>query len=470
MRVWGRCPQRVQGRALAFLADCPAPMKLRFAPSPTGLLHVGNARPALANWLFARRHGGQFLLRLDDTDRERSRPEYEAAIEQDLHWLGLDWDESFRQSDRLALYAEAADRLRASGRLYPCFESEEELRFKREQRLRQRRPPVYDRAMLQLTETQRADAEAGGKRPYWRFRLSDASVTWNDLVLGERTVKLPAISDPVLIRADGTPLYAFTSVVDDLECGITHVIRGEDHVTNTGVQLDLWTALGGEARRIRFGHMPLLLDGEGAKLSKRLDSLSLRGLRQDGVQPEAVTTLLARLGTGDGPEPMPLEALARRFDPARVSHAPSRFDMQQLLALNARLLHALPFEQARDRLPEGADARFWEVVRTNLELLSEARLWWQVVHGEIDPPPPEDGTDQAAEAAFLREAAACLPPGPWDEATWPAWTAALRQQSGRKGRALFHPLRLALTGEEEGPEMRLLLPLIGRARALRRLK
>ena len=439
-------------------------MKLRFAPSPTGLLHVGNARPALANWLFARRHGGSFLLRLDDTDPERSRPEFAAAIEQDLRWLGLDWDESFRQSDRLALYATAADRLRASGRLYPCFESEEELRFKREQRLRQGRPPVYDRAMLRLTEKQRFDAEAGGKRPYWRFRLSDTTVSWNDLVLGERQVKLPAISDPVLVRADGSPLYAFTSVVDDLDSAITHVIRGEDHVTNTGVQLDLWAALGGEVRRIRFGHLPLLLDSDGGKLSKRLDSLSLRGLRQDGVLPEAVTTLLARLGTGDAPEAVPLEQLARRFDPARISHSPSRFDTRQLLALNARLLHALPFEAVRDRLPAGADAAFWEAVRGNLELLSEARLWWAVVQGDIDPELPEPGDD-----GFLHEAAACLPAEPWDGETWASWAGLLRERTGRRGKALFHPLRLTLTGEEQGPEMRLLLPLIGRERVLARL-
>ncbi len=317
--------------------------------------------------------------------------------------------------------------------------------------------------MLRLTEKQRTDAEAGGKRPYWRFRLTDAVVRWNDLVLGEHEVKLPALSDPVLVRADGTPLYAFTSVVDDLDCGVTHVLRGEDHVTNTGVQIDLWAALGGDVRRVRFGHMPLVLGSEGEKLSKRLDSLTLRTLRNDGVMPEAVCALLARLGTGEAPEPQPLEHLARRFDPARISHASPRFDMAQLLAANARLLHALPFEAVRDRLPAGADAAFWEAVRPNCELLSEARAWWEVVRGEIEAPPqPED-------AAFLREAAGLLPPEPWDAETWPAWTAALRERTGRKGRALFHPLRLALTGEEAGPEMRALLPLIGRERAGRRL-
>jgi glutamyl-tRNA synthetase len=264
-------------------------MKLRFAPSPTGYLHVGNARIALANALFARRESGDLLLRLDDTDRERSRPEYEDAIRQDLGWLGIAWNQSFRQADRTALYEAAADRLKAAFRLYPCFESEEELRSKRDMQLKRRQAPIYDRAMLRMTPAQRAQAEAGGKRPYWRFKLSDGTVAWNDLVLGERQVKLGAVSDPVVIRADGTFLYTFTSVVDDLDTGITHIVRGEDHVTNTGVQLDLARALGAEAGNIRFAHLPLLVDSDGGKLSKRLEGLSLRSLRQDGMEPRRLS-------------------------------------------------------------------------------------------------------------------------------------------------------------------------------------
>ena len=439
-------------------------MKLRFAPSPTGYLHVGNVRSGLVNWLHARRHGGSFVLRIDDTDPERSKPEYEAAITQDLQWLGIDWDESFHQSERLAAYSAAADRLQAAGRLYPCFESEEELRAKREMRLRRHQPPVYDRAMLKLTPAQRAAAEANGKRPYWRFLLSARTVEWDDLVLGRRQVKLSAMSDPVLIREDGRPLYGFASVVDDFETGVTDVIRGEDHVSNTGMQLDLWEALGGDPAAIRFGHLPLLVGAEGEKLSKRFDSLSLRSLARDGIEPVAIASYLARLGTSDDPEPLSLPELARQFEISHVSRSGPRFDAAQLLALNRRVLHGLGFAAVRDRLPPGATETFWNAVRGNLDLFAEVRGWWEVVAGRIVPPVLE------GEAGFLREAAARLPPEPWDAAIWPTWTAAVREATGRKGRALFHPLRLALTGEERGPELRDLLPLIGRELAAERLR
>ncbi|MCU0946270.1 MAG: glutamate--tRNA ligase family protein, partial [Rubritepida sp.] len=278
-------------------------MKLRFAPSPTGHLHVGNARIALANWLLARRHGGEMWLRLDDTDTQRSRPEFAQAIEEDLRWLGLDWDGLFRQSDRLDRYAAAAERLKASGHLYPCLETEEELAFKREQARRQGRPPIYDRAALRMTAEQLARAVANGKSPHWRFKLSARSVEWEDGVLGRRAVKLPSLSDPVLIRADGSFLYTFTSVVDDLETAITDVVRGEDHVTNTGIQLDIFAALGGDPRRLRFAHLPLLTDADGGPLSKRIGSLSLRQLRRDGLEPAAITGYLAALGSSRDPHP-----------------------------------------------------------------------------------------------------------------------------------------------------------------------
>jgi glutamyl-tRNA synthetase len=436
---------------------------VRFAPSPTGYLHVGNSRAALANYLFARRHGGRFLLRLDDTDRERGREDYAEAISHDLRWLGLDWDDSFRQSDRLALYAAAAERLKASGRLYPCFESQEELKAKREQAIKRGRAPVYDRAMLRLTAEQRAAAEANGKRPHWRFRLTDGAVAWTDLILGPRQVKLTAVSDPVLIRADGTPLYTFTSVVDDLETGISHIIRGEDHITNTGVQIDIVAALGGDPAAIGFAHLPLLTDSDGGKLSKRLDSLSLRSLRQDGMEASAIVAYLARLGTADDPAPASLETLIAGFDFARFSHSAARFDIGQLLALNRKVLHAMPFAQVADRLPRGATEAFWLAVRGNLDLLNEARGWWDVVAGTIVPPLIEGERD------YLRTALDLLPREPWDEAVWTVWTGALKAATGRKGRALFLPLRLALTGEDHGPELRDLLPLMGRARTAGRL-
>lgn len=439
-------------------------MKLRFAPSPTGLLHVGNARTALVNWLLARQLGGRVLLRLDDTDTARSKAEYADALAEDLRWLGLDWDESFRQSDRGALYAAAAERLKAGGRLYPCLENEEELRSKRERQLRAGKPPVYDRAALSLTADQLARARANGKEPYWRFKLSQRSVAWRDGVLGERQVKLPSLSDPVLIRADGTPLYTFTSVVDDLESGVTHVVRGEDHVTNTGVQLDLWEALGGDPQALAFAHLPLLTDADGGPLSKRLGSLSLRQLRRDGIEPAALAGYLAALGTARDPVPGLPAALVAGFRLDAISRSPARFDPRQLLALNRRWLHDAPFDAVQDRLPEGAGEAFWLAVRGNLDLLTEARGWWQVVAGTVVPPPQE------AERDYLGAALEALPPEPWDGGTWAAWTEALKAATGRKGKPLFLPLRLALTGEEHGPEMKALLPLIGRERTLLRLR
>lgn len=439
-------------------------VRVRFAPSPTGLLHVGNARVALANYLFARRQGGSFLLRLDDADRERSKPEHEDAITQDLRWLGIAWDEFFRQSDRVDHYAEAAERLKRAGRLYPCFESEEELRAKREARLRRGRPPVYDRAMLKLTPEQRAAAEAGRKRPYWRFLLSGGTVGWQDLVLGQHQVELGAVSDPVLIRADGTPLPTFTSAVDDLHAGISHVIRGEGHVINTGVQLDLMSALGADLEQVRLAHLPLLADADGGKLSRRFDRLSLRNLRQDGVEPLAIACYLARLGISDDPELLAFDELAQRFDLSRFSPSPARFDVRQLLVLNRCLLQTLPFAAVADRLPPGATETFWIAVRGNLDLLSEARGWWDVVAGTIVPPVIE------GENQFLRTALDLLPPEPWDGRVWIKWTGALKQATGRRGKALFHPLRLALTGEERGPELASLLPLMGRTRAGHRLQ
>jgi glutamyl-tRNA synthetase len=435
-------------------------MKLRFAPSPTGYLHVGNARQALANALFAKRHGGVFQLRFDDTDQSRTRSaEFEPAIEADLRWLGLEWQESFRQTDRLAAYEAAAERLRASGRLYPCFESEEELKAKREARIRARKPPIYDRG------AQRATAEANGKTPHWRFKLADGPVFWIDLVGGRRDVKLSAISDPVLIRGDGTFLYSFASVVDDIETGVTHIIRGEDHVTNTGVQIDLAHALGVARDHFQFGHLPLLTNDDGGKLSKRTGgAATLKQLRHDGIEAKALASYLARLGTSGDPEPLSIDALAATQDLSHVSHAQPRFDTTQLLVLNRRVIAQLSFEEARARLPEGATEAFWLAVRPNLDLLTEARAWHAVVAGDFMPPVLEP---EAADV--VRRAIEDLPPEPWDETTWQTWANAVKARTGKSGKALFLPLRLALTGEDHGPELKALLPLIGRARTEARL-
>ncbi len=434
---------------------------VRFAPSPTGLLHVGNIRAALFNWLYARRHGGRFILRLDDTDRQRSKPEFEAAIERDLLWLGLGWDEKERQSDRLAHYDKARDSLIASGRLYPCYETPEELEFKRKRLLAQGRPPVYDRAALRLDATARQKFEDEGRRPHWRFKLASEEVRWDDLVRGAQHVDEASQSDPVLVRADGSYLYSFTSVIDDIAFGITHVIRGEDHVTNTGAQIQMFRAL--DANVPVFAHLPLLVDAAGGGLSKRTGSLSIGDLRQRGIEALAIDALLARLGTADPVEPVAsLEALVATVDFARVGRAAARFSEEELAQLSARTLHMLPYAAVRERLGTDISEALWLAVRGNLVTLADVATWAAVVSGPTTP--------VIEDAAFLQEAARALPPEPWTEQTWKAWTGAVSAATGRKGRALFHPLRLALTARETGPEMAKLLPLIGRAKVEARLE
>ncbi|MGH7119012.1 MAG: glutamate--tRNA ligase [Acetobacteraceae bacterium] len=438
-------------------------MRVRFAPSPTGSLHVGNARVALLNFLFARKYRGDFLLRFDDTDRVRCRPEHAHSIVEDLAWLGLSWQGPEYQSGRLAAYDAAAAMLRECGRLYACYETEAELARKRDAQRSLGRPPVYDRAGLDLSERERTRLEASGRKPYWRFKLSDRSIIWHDLVLGERRVPLASLSDPVLVREDGTPLYTFSSIVDDREFAITHIIRGEDHVTNSAVQIDLWEAFGEGGERPEFAHLPLLTDEGGGKLSKRLGSLGIGRLREDGVRAAALACYLARLGTAGGGEVAGLDSLADEFDLVGFSHSSARFDRHQLLILNRHVLRHLSFAAVKGDLPVGASEEFWIAVRENVDLLSEARRWWAVVAGSIVPPPLEE------EEAFLHTAVTLLPPEPWSADTWDAYGRALTAATGRRGRALFHPLRLALTAEEDGPALAKLLPLIGRERAAERL-
>ena len=448
--------------------------RVRFAPSPTGRIHIGNIRTATLNWLYARKLGGTFLLRLDDTDRERSTEEFADAIRDDLTWLGLTWDSTARQSYRTKRYEEAAGRLRASGVLYPCFESEDELDRRRKRQLSLHKPPIYDRASLKLSKDELAKLMSEGRKPHWRFRLPNtksASVlapehvnaAWDDLIRGHQTVDLGSLSDPVLIRADGTFLYTFTSVVDDIDFKITHIVRGEDHVTNTGVQIAIFRAFGAEPPA--FGHHALLIGADGQALSKRLGALSVQSFRDDGLEPMAVLSHAALVGTSDAIEPhKSREELAALLDFSKISTAPGRFDVEDLKGLNAKLLHKLDYADVAERLVAmgiSGGAPFWDAVRGNLIVLGDARRWWDVVAGSIDP--------VIEDAVFLKNAAEVLPSEPWDGETWGAWTNAVKAATGAKGRALFHPLRLALTGRESGPELKALLPLIGRARVLERL-
>ena len=441
------------------------PPVVRFAPSPTGRIHLGNARTALLNWLYARAHGGRFILRYDDTDRERSTREFADGIATDLDWLGLTPDAVYRQSDRGALYDGAIARLKAAGRLYPAYESADELDRKRKRLQARGLPPIYDRAALKLTQEERAALDAQGRRPHWRFKLVSEQVEWDDLVRGPSHIDCASLSDPVLIREDGACLYTLTSVVDDLDLGVTHVIRGEDHVTNTAVQIQIFRALGGEPPI--FGHHNLLTDASGEGLSKRSGALSLQGLREAGIEPLAVAALATLTGTSEAVRPVAsLDELAGLVRLDHISRSASKFDPAELGALSARTLHALPFAAVEARLAKAGvegprAAEIWEAVRGNLDRFEDVAIWRGVIEGPVAP--------VIEDAAFLEAARALLPPEPWDGATWGVWTAAVKEATGRKGRALFHPLRLALTGREAGPELAALLPLIGRATASARL-
>ncbi len=439
-------------------------VRVRFAPSPTGRLHVGNIYIALANWLFARNQGGAFVLRLDDTDRDRSTAEFAAGIEEDLRWLSLAWQEKVRQSDRFASYDAAVAKLKAAGRLYPCYETLEELELKRKSQLQRHLPPVYDRAARKLTEADRARLEAAGARPHWRFLLRHEDVRWDDLVRGSQHIDEASQSDPVLVRADGSYLYTLPSVVDDIDLGMTHVIRGADHVTNTGTQAQIFLALGAEPPR--FGHLPLLADISGEGLSKRTGSLSIGDLRADGIEAMAIDSYLAHLGTTDRIEPkLSLDELASGFALDHYNAATPKFDLSELQHLSARLLHITPFAAIRDRLAAlnlAIDEPLWTVARANIGKLADVGEWLEVCRGTVAP--------VIDDATFATKAAELLPPEPWNGGTWSAWTTAVKDATGRKGKDLFRPLRLALTGRDHGPEMKDLLPLIGRAKADARLR
>ena len=434
------------------------PINVRFAPSPTGLLHVGNARTALLNWLFVKKRGGKFLLRIDDTDAARSTKEFEEAIYRDLSWLGLSHDATDRQANRLAKYSTAFYRLQASGHIYPAYETEEELDRQRGLLKARRLPPIYNRASLEPAN--KAKWEAEGRAPHWRFRLSRTKVGWTDMVRGPVEIDTASMSDPVLVREDGAFLYTLPSVADDIDMAITHVVRGEDHVTNTAAQIEIFRALG--AAVPHFAHFPLLVGAGGEALSKRLGSLSLQQLREEGYEPLAVASYLAKIGTSDPVEPrLSLADLAADFDFAKVGRAPAQFDQDELLALNAKTLHTTPYETVAARLP-AVDAALWDAIRPNLTKLSHAADLAALVSGPLTP--------VIEDAALTTAAADLLPPEPWDENTWPAWTKAVAAATGAKGKGLYHPLRLALTGRGDGPELKKLLPLIGRAKTLARLK
>ncbi|SHI97988.1 glutamate--tRNA ligase [Wenxinia saemankumensis] len=429
----------------------------RFAPSPTGWLHIGNLRAALFNYAIARRQGGTFVLRIDDTDAERSKEEYVEGVKEDLTWLGLSWDRVERQSARLDRYAQARDRLIAMGRLYECFETPGELDLKRKKQLNMGRPPVYDRAALALPEEEkdRLRAERGS---HWRFRLDRERIEWTDGILGDLSIDAASVSDPVLIKESGQVLYTFASVVDDVEMGITDIVRGSDHVTNTATQIQIIEALGGTVPR--FAHHSLLTGPQGEALSKRLGALSLRDLRAEGIEPMAILSLMARLGSS---QPVELrgavEEVVAGFDLSTFGSAPTKFDPADLRPLSARIRAGRPYEDMEDEIraagvPDAIAPRFWEVVRENIDGPGDMAQWWAILStGRAGRAEPED-------ADFVAAALADLGAPPYGPETWGEWTSRVKAASGRKGRGLFQPLRRAVTGRDHGPEMAGVLELM----------
>lgn len=434
---------------------------VRFAPSPTGRIHIGNARAALLNWLFALKTGGQFILRYDDTDTVRSTQEFSDGIATDVAWLGIKPSRVEWQSKRFGRYDDVAADLRARGFLYPCYETADELDRRRKRQQARGLPPVYDRASLNLTAEEKAAFEAQGRKPHWRFKLAQKPVEWNDMIRGPVHIDTATLSDPVLVREDGTYLYTLPSVIDDIDFAITHVIRGEDHVVNTAAQIEICKAIGGAVPA--YAHYSLLNGADGKGLSKRLGSLSIQSFRDEGLEAMAVVSHAALLGTSDNIHPCAdYRELVDSFDLGKLSRAPARFDEAELRVLNAKLLHMLPWDAVKDRLPFGSEA-FWLAIRGNIEKLSDAKAWDEIVTQDLKPQIAAEDKD------FIAAARAALPAEPWDANTWKLWTEAVKTSTGRKGKTLFMPLRQALTGLDHGPELAALLPLIGREKALARL-
>ncbi|MCM8558121.1 glutamate--tRNA ligase [Sphingomicrobium sediminis] len=432
-------------------------MKTRFAPSPTGRLHVGNIRTALQNYLLAKKMGGSFLLRLDDTDAERSTEAYAQGIREDLAALGLVPDEEAKQSDRFDRYEAAFETLREAGRIYACYETPEELELRRKVLLGRGLPPIYERPEVENDPVE-------GREPHWRFRLDhDAVIEWEDGVRGPQHFEPAKISDPVIRRADGSWLYMLPSTVDDIELAVTDVMRGEDHVSNSAIQLQMFDALG--ADRPRLAHTALLVS-ESGKLSKREGSEGVGALEEHGLEPMALLSVLARIGTSQPVEPAhDLEALAAGFDLSTFGRAPARFSWDEVAHINARLLHETDYEAVAHRLPDGIGPERWALLRANIERLDDVAGWQSVFDGEIASPDMDD-----EDRAYLGEAADVAESLDWNGDTWGALTGALKEKTGRKGKALFLPLRLALTGQRSGPEMAALLPLIDKATATARLR
>lgn len=432
-------------------------IKVRFAPSPTGYMHIGNIRTALFNWLWAKKMGGKFMLRIDDTDSVRSKKEYEDYLRESLVWLGLTWEEEARQSARFERYNEVTQKLIQQGRIYPCYETAEELEFKRKRAFAKGLPPIYDRQALNYTQEDIAKFEAEGRKPHYRFKLIQGEIAWNDVVRGLVKYEAQNLSDPIIIREDGSYLYHLPSVIDDCDFGITHIVRGEDHVTNTASQIQMFEAIGGKVPT--FAHLPLLTGKEG-KLSKRLGSLGVKDLKDNGVENMTICSFLAKLGTSEAIEPFySLEELAQSLDFSKIGRSQPKFDEEELKHFNLKYIHTLPYETVKDRV--SVDKDFWEKIKANLEKVEDYTVWNTICNDQIEP--------VVEDTNFTAQAAKLLPQGNWNCDTFSAWINEVKTATGKKGKELFHPIRLALTGQENGPELKVLLPLIGYEKAFKRL-
>lgn len=441
--------------------------KLRFAPSPTGYLHLGNIRTALINWLYARSHKGHFILRLDDTDINRSQQKYAKQIEEDLRWLGLNYDEVVKQSDRLLEYKNAAEFLKSQQRLYPCYETSEELELQRKIQLASGKPPLYNRAALSLTPSQIEKYENEGRKPHWRFKMEKREIRWHDLIRGEVVFQGELLSDPILIREDGSPVFALATSVDDLEMGITHIIRGEDHITNTALQIQIMENLSKNPNKIKFGHLSLISGSKGEGLSKREGSLSLLDLHKQGIESLSINSLLAKLGTSDPIQPhISLEGVLAEFNIQKFGKATPKLDPDDLWQMNVKILQMLPFDQAKERFKglglEDVTPEFWTLIQKNIERFQDVKEWWLICYGHK--------SFIEENKSLLEVAEHFLPPEPWDDSTFKLWMDEVKEETGLKGKDLFMPIRRALTGKEHGPELKDLILLLGRLKVLNRLQ
>ena len=436
----------------------------RFAPSPTGLLHLGNIRTALINWLYARTNNGKFILRIDDTDLERSKDEYISQIKYDLDWLGIDFDETFNQSSRFDRYREQFEKLKADGRIYPCYETPEELERKRKLLIAAGGKQVYDRSAMELTDQQKKDYEAEGRKPHWRFLLKTERMKWDDLLKGEIDIDLTSLSDPVLFREDGVPLYTFSSPVDDIDYGITNVIRGDDHTSNTAVQVEIINAL--DQNKITFAHHALLKASSGDKLSKRDNVISISSFREANMEPISILSLLATIGTSNSIELKDnIDQIKSEFKLSTISTSPGRIEIDVLNALNKKQVQKYNFSEIEERLKkidEKIDQKFWETIRGNLNVVEDIKQWTDIVfNSETIKPSDKD---------YIKIAMELIPDDPWNDETWGLWTSAIKEKTGRKGKDLFLPLREAFTGLNHGPEMKLLIQLLGREKIIERVE